>query len=144
MNTPEAPGRSRWFWPGLVIGWTGIWFGWHNVIRSGVDPTTLAKWLVGSLLAHDALWAPVAALLGVITARWLAPWLRGPFRVALGLSAMLILASRPVVARYGALADNPSVDPTNAGDGLLIILALVWSTATASALVLRRRPAYPT
>lgn len=141
-STPAAPGEehlSVWFWPALVVGWAGIWFGYHSMTRARVEPYSLAKFAVSGLVAHDGIWAPVAVAIGWVTAKWLPVWLRAWVRIALALSAVLFLATRPVTGRYGATPANPSIDPGNAGLFLAIVVALVWATCLGLALWRRRR-----
>ncbi len=132
MSTGGSPNEgselSVWFWPALVLGWIGIWFGIHTMNRDGISLVEAGKYVVGGLVAHDALWAPAAVVVGLVTARWLPVWLRTWVRIALALSAMLFLATRPVTGRYGATASNPSIDPGNAGGFLLVVIAVVWAT----------------
>ncbi len=141
-STPAAPGEehlSVWFWPALVVGWAAIWFGFHSVNRAGIDPYNLAKFTVGGLVAHDGIWAPAVVAVGLVTARWLPMWLRASVRIALALSAVLFLTTRPVTGRYGATPANRSIDPGNAGRFLVIVIVLVWGTCIGLALWRRRR-----
>ncbi len=138
---PAYPGDgelSVWFWPALVVGWLAIGFGIHSALRVRIVPTDLARYTIGAAVVHDGLWAPAAAVVGVITARWLPAWLRSWVRIALALSAVTFLATRPVTGRYGATPTNPSIDPGNAGAFLAVVVAAVWVVCLSLA-VLRRR-----
>jgi len=130
------------FWVGLVLGWSLILFGFHNAFRHvpGLrNVADLGRWLVGGLVVHDGFWVPVAIGAGWLTSRLVPATVRAPVRVGLALSAMLAVATLPVTRRYGATADNPSIDPNDATAGLLIFLALIWLAMVAWVVVRHRR-----
>lgn len=140
---PSTQGRLPiTFWPGLALGWGLIAFGLHNAYRkaSGLgNPHGLARWVASGLIVHDGLWAPVVVIVGWVSAHWLPPPARAPVRIALALTAMLVVVFAPVYRRYGALSDNSSVDPNNSGVALLVLLGLLWATLGAASVIRIRR-----
>lgn len=140
---PSTQGRLPvTFWPALAVGWVLIGFGVHNAYRkaSGLgNPHGLGRWVASGLIVHDGFWAPVAVVVGWLSARWLPPPVRSPVRIGLALTAMLVVVFAPVYRRYGALADNSSVDPNNSGVALLVLLGLLWAALSAASVVRIRR-----
>jgi hypothetical protein len=112
-----------------LVGWAFILVGVHDAVR-GVPglrkPTPLAHWLLGGLILHDGIWLPIAFVLAWSSARIVPELLRGPVRCGVWLSAVLAVASLPVTQRWGALPDNPSIDPNHAGRALAVYVLVIW------------------
>ena len=105
--------------------------GWRNIART-------LPWLVGGVLAHDGLLAPVTIALVVIATRLLPPWLRGPAAIGLVVLGSLTLVAIPVLGRFGARADNPTLLDRDYWAGWLIVAAIVLVAVAAGALWRRR------
>jgi hypothetical protein len=70
------------------------------------DWTSVLKWLIGGVVLHDGVIAPIVVVLGLVASRWLpAPW-RAPAVVGLVWWGSLSLIAIPVLSGNG-------VDPTN-------------------------------
>jgi hypothetical protein len=91
---------------GLATGGYGVLrlldLGWANFRATLV-------WLVGGVVLHDAFLAPATIALSwvalrLVTRDRLAPWVAG-----LVLLGPLTLLAVPVLGRYGARADNPTL-----------------------------------
>lgn len=93
-----------------------------------------AIWLIGGLLAHDLVVAPLVFGAGAVLRRTVPEAYRGAVTAALVVSAMFVVASIPVLGRFGARPDNATLLPRDYTTGLLVVLAIVWS-ATAIVLV---------
>jgi len=97
----------------LAIGALGVAAGlfgaWSLREVDGADWPSLLSYLAGGVLAHDFVLSPVVVGLGLLTA-WLAPsaW-RAPLAVALVVWGGLTVMAVPVLGRFGALADNPTL-----------------------------------
>jgi hypothetical protein len=104
----------RW-WTGLAVGGGVAGFGLAGLVRDAAKtmPLVWLGWLVGLLLVHDLVVAPLVHLVGR-RLRDRAPdaW-RWPLQLGLVVSAVLVLASLPVLYGVGRTAQpgNASVLP---------------------------------
>lgn len=112
------------------------------------DTTPIANFLrffAGGVVFHDALVAPLAAVVGVVVLRRAHPAVRAPLRAALFTSAVVAAIAWPALRGYGRdqVPDNTSVQPLDYGRALTLVLAVVWlvgaAWALASFLLSRRR-----
>ncbi len=118
----EALARGVLLAAGVVVGAVGAW----KLLQSGLDNILAAlRWLVGGLLAHDALLAPVTVVLVVLAARVLPWWMRAPAAAGLVVLGTVTVAAVPVLGRFGALADNPTLLDRNYTAGWLVFAAIV-------------------
>lgn len=139
---PEGGPGGAVFWVAATLGLAIVGFGLAGLTRNVQGPqlTSWGTWVLGSLLAHDALLAPLTALLGALAARWAPPSIRSPMQAGFLISAALALIAIPVVGGWGGNPGNPTLLPD--GDywpNLLIALAAVWAVVIAVALASRRR-----
>ncbi len=102
---------------------------------------SLVVWLAGGVLAHDAVLAPVVVLLGVLLLPRLPSCSRGPavagFVVLLSVSLMAV----PVLGRFGARPDVPSLLNRPYGVLWLAFAAVVLLAVVVASLLRRRTPA---
>jgi hypothetical protein len=93
----------------------------------------VARWLVGSDIAHDFVIAPVVGLVGAAITRLLPRWCRAPILAGLIASGVLLIVVFPALRGYGrdTVPDNPSVDPLDYTTATLTALAVVWALAAA-------------
>ncbi len=136
LSGPEPP---RWSgrWVLYALGTAAIAWGLYGIHRDAVF-TAPANWLaffVGSALVHDALLAPVVALVAVVLVRRVPPPYRSLVQGGLFVTAAVTLVALPFVAGFGRRADNPSVLPLPYGRNLLVVLGLVWLGVAALALL---------
>ena len=94
-------------------------------------PASWFTWLIGGALVHDLIVLPLVLLVGAGFAALGRPGLARSLRWAIAVGAILTVASFPVVARFGARDDNPTILPLPAGRNLL----LVWVGLLAVAVV---------
>lgn len=132
---------NRWRW---VMGSAGVaamgWAAWLTLTGgAATDPWSVATWLVGGLVLHDAVLAPVVLGLGWLTARALPDWVRAPVQVGGLVSATLTLASVPLLLGRGRASDNPSVDPLDYGRNVIGLVLVVAVVCTLWAVSRRRR-----
>lgn len=88
----------------LVAGW-GVW---KLAAYSLPDLEAVAFWLAGGVFAHDGLVVPVTLALG-LGASVLPRWWRAPAAVGLIVFGSATLLAIPVLGRFGARDDNPSL-----------------------------------
>ena len=125
--------RSRWFWPAVAAGWGLIVAGIVGMFsqRDRTTPFQLVRYVVGFLLVHDLVVAPVVIGVGWLVSRAVPPVARGPLRAALALSALVIVFSWPLLRRYGEHATNDSALPLDYGRTVPVVLGVVWLVALA-------------
>ena len=102
------------------------------------DPVGVATWLVGGVVLHDLVLAPVVIVLVVVAARTLPAAWRGPTAAALVVLGSVTLLAIPVLGRFGARPDNPTLLDRPYVAGWLLVAALTV-LATAATVVLRAR-----
>ena len=110
----------------------------------GEDPRDLldtALWLAAGVVVHDLVLAPVVVLLGLGLRRWLPVSWRTPVTVAgIALGSVTLIAV-PVLGRFGARPDNPSLLDRPYVAGWLVLLALGLLAVVGHVLAQRVRAA---
>jgi hypothetical protein len=126
------------FWVAAAIGAAAMGVGvWTALTRAGaVHPVEFAAYVLGAVLVHDLIVAPATLLVGTLVVRRAPRTARGIAAGAIAATAVLTAFALPVVFRWGAQSDNPSMLPRNGAAGLVLTLAVVWAVA---GLVLFRR-----
>lgn len=89
------------------------------------DLVDAALWLGGGVVLHDLVLAPLLVGLGLIARRWLPARWRTPIVVGGIVLGSITLLAVPVLGRFGARADNPSLLDRPYVTGWLGLLALV-------------------
>lgn len=116
-----GPARSRWLWYLLGMGMIG----WGA--KGLVDHSTTGQLLhtgrlfVLALGGHDAVFAPVAFVVGYLTQRVLPPLIRTPVRVGFAVGGVLVLLAVPLIRSDHRLR-NPSILPLPYERNLLLLL----------------------
>lgn len=116
------------------LGLLGLAYGLWLLV--GVrDLTSAVVWLAGGVVLHDLVLAPLTVLAGVAVARLLPAVLVGPLsRAAIVLGPLTLLAI-PVLGRFGARADNPTLlDRGYVGGWLLVVGLTLLGVAAGSVL----------
>lgn len=127
----------------LALGAAGVAAALYGVLRLLRLPSeqvlAVLVWVAGGIVAHDGVLAPVVVGLG-LAATVLSRWLRPSLVVLLVVLGPLTLVAVPVLGRFGARPDNPTLldRPYVAGYAVLVGLGLVL--AALSALRARRSP----
>jgi hypothetical protein len=121
----------------MAAGWLliGVGIGGMVVQRSRTHPLGLARYVVGFLLVHDLVVVPLALGGAWLVARLVPPLARGPVRGALGLTAVIVAFSWPLLRRYGEHATNDSALPLDYGRTVPVVIAAVWAGAAGTVLV---------
>ena len=131
-TTPDAPeplAGWRW-WTGLGVGGAVGLFGLTGLLRDAAKtmPLVWLKWLIGLVVVHDFVLAPLVLLAGRrLRDRAPEAW-RWPVRLGLITSGVLALASVPVLVGVGRRTQphNASVLPGNYPLALAVVLSVVW------------------
>lgn len=101
------------------------------------DLVGVAAWLAAGVLLHDLVLAPLTIALVVVASRRLPHAWRGPAAAALVVAGSVTLLAVPVLGRFGARADNPSLldRPYAAGwavlTGLVLLVVGFWGVVRA-------------
>jgi hypothetical protein len=119
----------RW-WIGLAVGGAVGLFAFAGLLRDATKtmPLVWLRWLVGLVLVHDFVLAPLVLLAGRrLRDRAPEPW-HWPVRLGLVTSGVLVLASVPVLYGVGRRTQpgNASVLPGNYPLALVGVLIVVW------------------
>jgi len=97
----------------ILLGFSGVAaIGWGFWLLSddGLERwRSQAVWIVGGVLAHDAVIAPLVVVLGVIAARSWRPSVRGAMAVGFIVWATVSAAVANVLLPVGGRPDNPSL-----------------------------------
>jgi len=133
---PDEP-LGRWFWLALLVGGAIMAYGVVGAIGQQADtqPPQLLRFAVGSLLAHDAVLAPLVTVAGIVAARVLPTWLRGPVRGGLALTGIVVLFSYPLLRAFGRHPLNDSTLPQDYPRNVAVVVALIWIGAASMAVV---------
>lgn len=127
----------------LVLGLSGValgLFGAYQLLSLGLDNLIGAVvWLAGGVLVHDGVVAVATIVVLGAGAVLLPARLRGPLAAAFLVLATVTVTAVPVLGRFGARADNPTLLDRNYLVGWLLLAALVGVAATAAVLLTRRR-----
>jgi LPXTG-motif cell wall-anchored protein len=111
--------------------------------RGPEDLVDLAMWLVAGVVLHDLVLAPVTILVVVVASRLLpAVWWPAAAALLVVLGSVTLLAI-PVLGRFGARADNPTLLDRPYWTGWALIAGLTLLAAAAATLVRRRRQRRP-
>jgi hypothetical protein len=123
------------FWVALPVGAAVMAFGAVGLIGDAglTGAADVARWFVGSDLAHDFVIAPVMGLVGAAVTRLLPRWCRAPIQAGLIASGVLLIVVFPALRGYGrdTVPDNLSVHPLDYTTATLTALAVVWTLAAA-------------
>jgi hypothetical protein len=123
---------------GLAVAGYGCWL----LVDTGLDNVRATlTWLIGGVIAHDALLAPATIGVVFVAARFLPSWSRGPATVGLVVLGTVTIAAIPVLGRFGALADNPTLLDRNYVGGWLVFAGIVVIGVVAASIARRPRGA---
>lgn len=123
-----------------AMGVAGTAYGLVLLLGLGTEQlAAVLVWVVGGVVAHDGLIVPLVVALGVLVAvRAPSSW-RTPLLWVLVVLGPLTLIAVPVLGRFGAKADNPTLLDRPYWLGYVVIVVAVLALAALS--VCRRRGA---
>jgi hypothetical protein len=126
---------------GTVLGLYGGWL----LLTRGHDLVDVAVWLAAGVVLHDAVLAVATVLLGAVALRVLPHPSRAPAVVGFVVLGSVTLLAVPVLGRFGARTDNPTLLDRDYTAGWLVlagltVLAVVVATLVRSRRDSRRRP----
>ncbi len=95
-------------------------------------------WVVGGVLVHDAVLAPLVVALGVLAVLSTSRWWRSPLLWALVVLGPLTLVAVPVLGRFGARSDNNTLLDRPYWAGYVLVATVVLILVVAAARRRRR------
>lgn len=126
----------------LLLGIVGAavvgYGGWLLVTRED-DLVDVAVWLVAGVVLHDAVLALVTLALGALAVRLVPSAARAPVAVGFVVLGTATLFAVPVLGRFGARPDNPTLLDRNYWAGWLVLAGLTALAVVLAALVRSRR-----
>jgi len=121
-----------------VAGLAGVLYGLFLLLGQGATQVLDAGvWLVGGVVAHDAVLAPVVLVLGVVAVRLLPGVARAPVVVGLVVLGTVTLVAVPVLGRFGASPGNPTLLDRDYVAGWCVLAGLT-AVAVAGAILYRK------
>ncbi|MBM6402273.1 hypothetical protein [Phycicoccus sonneratiae] len=122
-----------------LAGVAGVGYGLLRLLRlPGDQVVAVVVWAAGGVVGHDGVLAPAVVALGV-AATLLARWARPALAVLLVVLGPLTLVAVPVLGRFGARPDNPTLLDRPYLAGWLAIVGGALLVALGVALRDRRR-----
>ena len=127
-DSEQAPSGAPWR-IGLIVGATIFAIGLVGLAQNArqTRPGNWLEYVVGALIAHDALLAPAVLAGGFLLTRLVPAAIRGGLQATLAVCGAVALISIPVLKAAGRQPDNPSLLPHHYGTNLAIVLALVFA-----------------
>jgi hypothetical protein len=120
---------------GVVVGLYGGWL----VLSRGHDLVNLVLWLGAGVVLHDGVLALAVLALGTVAQRFLPEPARAPAVVGFVVLGSATLFAVPVLGRFGARADNPTLLDRGYWAGWLVLAGLTLAGVLAATLVRSRR-----
>jgi hypothetical protein len=120
---------------GVALSGYGVW-----LLSTREDHLVdVASWLVGGVALHDLVLAPVVVLIVAIGQRVLPSYARGPAVAGLVVLGSATAFAIPVLGRFGARPDNPTLLDRDYTAGWLVLAGLTATGVVAASLVVRSR-----
>ncbi len=121
---------------GVLMGLYGAWL---LLSRQDTDGNVAAGlWLATGVVLHDFVLVPVVLLVMWLGSRVLPAVWRAPVAVGVVVLGSLTLMAIPVLGRFGARADNPTLVDRPYGTGWLVLATLVVLAVVVTSLVRSR------
>lgn len=130
------------FWLSAAAGLAIVAFGLVGLLNDprGGSLTSWVTFLLGGLLLHDGLFAPLVVIASLI-AWWVLPRRARPAIQATAVVAgTVVLVAIPVVGRWGRLAGNPSLLPRDYAAGLAVAIGVIATLGALAVVWALRRP----
>jgi hypothetical protein len=120
---------------GVLIATYGGWL----LISRGHDLLDVAVWLAAGVALHDGVLAAVTVVLGAAAVRLVPARARAPLVVGFVVLGSVTLLAVPVLGRFGARPDNPTLLDRDYTAGWLVLVAITALAVAAATLVRSRR-----
>jgi hypothetical protein len=120
---------------GVVLSLYGGWL----VLSRGHDLVNLGEWLVAGVVLHDVVLSLAVLALGTVVLRVLPEPARAPAVVGFLVLGSATLFAVPVLGRFGARPDNPTLLDRDYWTGWSMLAVLTVVAVVAASLVRSRR-----
>ena len=120
---------------GVLIGLYGAWL----VLSRGHDLLNLVLWLAAGVVLHDGVLSVAVLLAGAVAGKVLPPVARAPVVVGSLVLGSLTLLAIPVLGRFGARPDNPTLLDRNYPAGWLVLVGFTLLGVAGATFVRSRR-----
>ncbi len=128
----------------VLLGVAGVALAAYGLLRLVRLPpdqvVAVGIWLAGGIIAHDGLLAPVVVAVGLLAALRAGPSWRTPLLWLLVVLGPLTVVAVPVLGRFGARPDNPTLLDRPYVLGYGVIAAVVVAATVVAGLRARREP----
>jgi hypothetical protein len=120
-----------------TLGTLTILYGAWRIIGTArlTRPTTLAEWLIGAVIAHDAVIAPATMVVGLALNKVVAPRARRYVVGALIASALVTAVAVPLIYRRGTQPRSTTLEAQDYGLHLAVLVGLIAAAAAAAYFV---------
>jgi hypothetical protein len=126
----------------VVLGAAGVLVGaWgaFELVRHGAANLVAATvWLLGGVVVHDGVLAPVVIALAALGVSVLPRWMVPSAAWAVIVLGTVTIMAVPVLGRFGARSDNATLLDRDYGRGWLIVAGLVFVCAVVGAIIAHR------
>ena len=124
----------------VALGVAGVLLGLFGVFRlltqvSSSNLLALAEWLVGALVIHDGILAPLVVGVGWLLARTVRPRARRWVQAALIAGGFVTVIALPLIHRENTQPVSKAILRRNYGGNLLILLGVVLGVAVVGYLI---------
>jgi hypothetical protein len=134
-------GATRWFLGGIGV-LVGVYGAYLLLSRQDLDQlVSAAIWAAGGVLVHDGLIALASLVAVAVGGRLLPRAARAPAAVAMVVLGSVTLVAVPVLGRFGARSDNPTLLDRDYWLGWSAIVVLVLAAAVVASVLRARRTA---
>jgi hypothetical protein len=121
------------------VGVAGTAYGVWLLLGEGLaDLVSTAVWLAAGVVLHDFVLVPLTLGVCWLGMRLLPPGRRAPVAAGLVVLGTLTVMAVPVLGRWGANADNPTILDRNYTVGWLVVGTAVLVGVAAGLLMTRR------
>jgi hypothetical protein len=122
-----------------VVGVVAAGYGGWLVLSRGHDLGDLVLWLVVGVVLHDGVLAVAVLVLGAVALRLLPRSAQAPAVVGFVVLGSATLFAVPVLGRFGARADNPTLLDRSYWAGWLVLAGLTLVAVVAASFAGSRR-----
>ncbi|SFB92322.1 hypothetical protein SAMN04487968_102311 [Nocardioides terrae] len=122
-----------------LLGTALAFYGGWLLLTRGHDLGNALVWLAAGVVLHDGVLALVTVAVGLAASRLLPGPARAPVAAGLVVLGSVTLLAIPVLGRFGARADNPTLLDRDYVAGYLGLVALTAAVVGLATLVGSRR-----
>ena len=125
------------------LGILVILFGAVRILHDHAEthPISLVKWLIGAIIVHDAIIAPVTVAVGWAVARTIPGRAQAFVQAALAVAGVATLVALPLIYRHGKSAPGTTLLRRAYSLNLLILYGVIALAAAAAYALQGRRAA---